>query len=86
MKNPTIINMEMTSGTRTVADFHPSVDPLVSAKMNRMKAAVRVETPKTSRCFTFAIPVSFIEPSVDEWDGMRNMVVIAMGMARMELR
>lgn len=33
------MKIEITKGARTVADPHPSVDPDVTAKMNKIKAA-----------------------------------------------
>ena len=41
-KNPATPNTEIMRGARTVADPHPAVEPDVTAKMNRIRAAMRV--------------------------------------------
>lgn len=53
-KKAAIIKIEIISGARTLADFHPSAEPDVKAYMNRTKAIVIVETPMTSKDLNLA--------------------------------
>ena len=46
-KKPAIIVIETKSGTSTSAFFHPTVDPEVTAKINRISAAERAVQMKS---------------------------------------
>lgn len=63
-----------------MADAHPAEEPEMRAKMKRVSAAVRSDTPTTSRPFIF---VAFGSTSNFDscWSGMRRRLTIATGMA-----
>lgn len=77
------MNKEIINGARTFAEFHPSAEPDVKAKMNKMNPKVRMEIPMMSTRFILENCVSFFDSSAPAV-GMRNVVRSEMGIARHE--
>jgi hypothetical protein len=77
-KKNTIMTMEMIRGAKTFALSQPSVDALVIAKMKRITALVRTDTPTISRPFALIIVGSRLARLV--WFGMNGMHRSEIGM------
>lgn len=71
------------SGTNTIADAQPSVELDVPAKMNKIKAAVRMLTPTKSRHFHFAVACSGLSVVFVVCGGMMKTHARATGTATM---
>jgi hypothetical protein len=95
-KNPIIIAIEINKGAKKLGESHPSVGPEVTAKMNKIKAIVKTETPTISRRCNFSLGLRVVafdsKVGVFEakgstiWEGIRKMQAVATGIATIAVK
>lgn len=84
-KNPMSRN-ERIRGVMTRAVPHPTDDPEVTAKTNKMREIVTVATPTKSRPFDCLIAFCSAVGTPTGWDGMRMTQKIATGIATIAVK